>query len=152
MPFAIIKLKIILKILKIDFWPLYQGSEKLQKPIISRKIKIIVWGCLIAQMKRFDALITTRKTPVLCKVPFRKKSRKNAQNYNFSKITIFCSFFLFLKKWDLAESWGFCVVISVSKRFIWAIKHPRTMIFIFWVIIGFLQFFRPLLSGVKSQI
>ena len=37
-------------------------------------MKIIVWGCLIAQMKRYDALITTQKTPALCKVPFWKKS------------------------------------------------------------------------------
>ena len=74
----------------------YQGSEKLQKPIISKKMKIIVWGCLIAQMKRFDALITTQKTPALCEVPFWKKSRKIAQNDNFSKITIFFFLFFFL--------------------------------------------------------
>ena len=40
-------------------------------------MKIIVWGCLIAQMKRFDALITTQKTPALCEVPFLKKIKKN---------------------------------------------------------------------------
>ena len=52
------------------FDPPYQGSENVQKPIIGRKIKIIVWGCLIAQMKRFDALITMQKNPALWEVPF----------------------------------------------------------------------------------
>ena len=48
----------------------YRGSENFQKPIKSQKLKILVWGCLIAQMKRFDALITTQKTPALREVPF----------------------------------------------------------------------------------
>ena len=67
-----------LMIKKFTFYPCYQGFEKLQKRIISQKLKIIVLGCLIAQMKRFDALIKTQKTPALCKVPFWKKSRKIA--------------------------------------------------------------------------
>ena len=44
---------------------------------IRQKRTIIVWGCLIAQMKRFDALITAQKNPTLCKVPFLKKIKKN---------------------------------------------------------------------------
>ena len=82
MPFAIIKLKIILK---INFDPPYQGSENFQKPIIGRKMKIIVWGCLIAEMKHFDALITTQKIPALWEVPFWKKSKKNVQNDTLRK-------------------------------------------------------------------
>ena len=74
------------------FDPPYQGSENFQKPIIGQKMKIIVWGCLIAQMKRFDALITTQKTPALCEVPFWKKSRKIAQNDHFSKMKLFAIF------------------------------------------------------------
>ena len=84
MPFAIIKQKVIFKIVKKNFNPPYQGSEKSQKPIISQKMKIIVLGCLIAQMKRFDALITAQKTPELCKVPFWKKNQEKSR-----KITIF---------------------------------------------------------------
>ena len=65
--------------------PPYQGSESLKKPIISQKMKIIVWGFLISQMKRFDALITTQKTPAFCKVPFLRKLRKTAKNWSFLK-------------------------------------------------------------------
>ena len=36
-----------------------------------------------------------------------------------------------------------CVVTSASRSFIWAIKHPDTMIFIFWVIMGFNNFSDP---------
>ena len=79
---------------RIKFLRFTQGSEKLQKHIISQKMKIIVLGRLIAQMKRFDALVTTQKTPALYKVPFWKKSRKIAQNNNFSKMTNFVRFFL----------------------------------------------------------
>ena len=48
----------------------------------------------MAQMKRFDALITAQKTPALCEVPFWKKPRKIAQNDPLSKITIIFVFFL----------------------------------------------------------
>ena len=68
MPFVIRILKIIWKILKIYFWPPYQGSKNLQKKKkkhYKQKIKIIMWGCLIAQMKRVDALITTGKPQLL---------------------------------------------------------------------------------------
>ena len=68
---------------------------------------MIVLGCLIAQMKRFDALITTQKTPALCEVPFWKKSRKIAQNYHFSKMTIFWRFFLIFKEMGPRGELGF---------------------------------------------
>ena len=60
MPFAIIKLKIILKFLKFDF-SCGQVVLNFLEPIISRKMKIIVLGRLIAQMNRQDALIATQK-------------------------------------------------------------------------------------------
>ena len=69
------------------FYPRYQGSEKWQKPIITQKKKNIVWGCLIAQMMRFDGLITTQKNSDLCS-PISGKPRKIAENAHFSKITI----------------------------------------------------------------
>ena len=43
-------------------------------------MKVITLGCFTADMKQFDALITTQKTPALCEVPFLKKIRKNAKN------------------------------------------------------------------------
>ena len=57
-------------------------------------MKIIVWGCLIAQMKRLDALITTQKTLTLCNVPLLKKSRKTPKKYNFFTNDRFWWFFL----------------------------------------------------------
>ena len=63
------------------FNPRYKGSEKLflKKPIKTPKIKIIIWGCLIAQMKRFDALITTQKKPSSLQGPIPEKIKKNSQ-------------------------------------------------------------------------
>ena len=85
----------------------YFLTEKLQKTILSRKMKIIIRGCLIAQMKRFDALITTQKTPAFCEAPFWKKSRKIAQNDHFSKMTIFLRFFLIFKEMGPRRELGF---------------------------------------------
>ena len=133
------------------FDPPYQGSENFQKPIIGRKMKIIVWGCLIAQMKRFDALITTQKTPALWEVPFRKKSRKTAQNDHFSKMTIFGSFSWFFKKWDLAESWGFLRCNWCIKTLHLSYQTSPYNDFNFLGYNGFLQFFRPLVAGVKHK-
>ena len=57
-------------------------------------MKIIIRGCLVAQMKRLDALITTQKTSTLCNVPLLKKSRKTPKKYNFFKNYRFWWFFL----------------------------------------------------------
>ena len=51
-------------------------------------MKIIVQGCLIAQMKRFDALITTQKKPRSLQSPIPEKSRKTAKNDHFSVIRL----------------------------------------------------------------
>ena len=60
------------------------GGLNLQKPIIGQKMKIILWGCLIAQMKRFDALITTQKKPQLSARPhFLKNQEKAPKNGHF---------------------------------------------------------------------
>ena len=68
-----------------SFDPVYQGSEKSKNPIITRKMKILLRGCLIAQMKRQDALITTQKTSTLCDVPLLNKSRKTPENDHLKK-------------------------------------------------------------------
>ena len=78
------------------FYPCYQGFQTLG-------IKIRVLGCLIAQLKRFDALITTQKNPGSLKSPILE--RKNAQNDHFSKMTIFWRFSWFKKKnWTLQRA------------------------------------------------
>ena len=122
-----------------------QGSENFQKPIISQKMKIIVWGCLIAQMKRFDALITTQKNPSSLQGPISLKIKKKCKkNCHFWKMVILGNFSRFFSKMGLCRALGFfCVVISASKRFIWAIKHPHLMIFIFWLKWAFAIFQTP---------
>jgi hypothetical protein len=47
-------------------------------------------------MKRFDALITTQKTPALCK-----------KMVIFEKWSFWAIFLDFFPKWDFTESWGF---------------------------------------------
>ena len=47
---------------------------------------------LIAQKKHPDALNTTQKTPAICNVPFRNKSRKTAKNATFSNMQFFAVF------------------------------------------------------------
>ena len=150
MPSAIIKLKIILKIWKIHFWPTSQGSEKWQKPIISRKMKIIILGCLIAQMKRFDALITNAINPSALRSPVLEKIRKNGLIWPFFKNDLFCAFSWFFKKWDLAESWGFLRCNQCIKTLHLSYQtHPYND-FHFWTYNGFLEIFRPPVGGVKN--
>ena len=87
-------------------------------PHLGWKIRKVVWLLiLIAQKKGFGALNATQKTSALCKVPFMKKSRKTVQNgqklSTWSKMTVFCQFFLFFfQKWYFVESWGFCALYS----------------------------------------
>ena len=73
-------------------------------------MKIIVQGCSIAQMKRFDALITTQKTPALCEVPFLKKSRKTTKKWSFLKNCHFGQFFLIFSKMGLRRELGYFVL------------------------------------------
>ena len=58
--------------LEIKIWcftPGNRGLKNYKKLIITQKLKTIVRGCLIAQMKCFNALSTTQKIPGLCKIP-----------------------------------------------------------------------------------
>ena len=74
--YAIRKLKIFFKDIFFSLTPASWGLKNCKKPI-SKKMKIIIWGCLIAQMKRFDALIgMKKKIPALCKVLFLKNQEK----------------------------------------------------------------------------
>ena len=103
-------------------------------------MKIIVWGCLIAQMKHQDTLIATQKTSTFCNVPLLKKNQENPQKcfFSFSKITILGGFLNFFMNSILQKVEIFCAAISASWRFIRAIKHLHTMIFIFWLKMVFL--------------
>ena len=110
-------------------------------------------GWWIAQMIRFDALITTQKTPALCVVPFSKKSRKIAENANFSKITIFFAVFLdFFKKQDLAESWVFVHCNPCINTLHLSYQTTTNSNFNFFANKGLLPFFRPLVAGGKRKI
>ena len=127
------------------FYPRYGGSENCKTLLWPQKQKTIVWGCLIAQMKRLDALITMHKTWTPCNVPLLKKSRKIPKNYIFFKTIVIGSFSWFFQQRYSFKSWiFFCVVTIASRRFIWAIKHPHMMILIFRVIMGFCNVLEPL--------
>ena len=140
MAYAIRKLKIFFLTFFLMFYTRYKGSEK---PNITQNMKIIVQGCLIAQMKRFDALITTQKIPALCKVPFIKREKKKRPK----KMVIHKSsnFWRLFPKWDSAESWGFLRCNLCIKM----VQTPTYDDFNFWGNNGFLHIFRPLVRGLK---
>ena len=102
------------------FYPWYKGSEKLlKKNIITKKeIKIIVCGCLIAQMKRLDALVTMQKTPTLKTVPLLRKSGKTTKTVFFYTIVTFVFFLDFFSNGTFQRVRFFCIVISASRSFI----------------------------------
>ena len=87
--------------------PSYQVSKNFQKPIIGQKIKIIVWGCFIAQMKRFDALITMQKNPSSLRSPISLKIKKNLQKMVFFLKCHFGRFFWIFSKMGLRTVLGF---------------------------------------------
>ena len=115
-------------------------------------MKIIVGGCLIAQMKRFDALITTQKTPALCKVTFWKKSRKNPKHYNLKKIPFLGGFSWCFQQQYSFKSWGFLHCNQCIQTLHLSNQTPTYDDFHFLGYNGFLQFFRPLVPGVKHKI
>ena len=115
-------------------------------------MKIIVLGCLIAQMKRFDALITTQKTPVSAKSHFGKNPEKIAQNDHFSNMTIFWRFFLIFKEMGPCRGLGFFLHCNhCIKMLHLSYQTPPYNDFHFLGFNGFLQFFRPLVAGAKHQ-
>ena len=68
------------------FYPGHQVSEKLQEAIITQKLKVIVRGCLITQMKRFDAPIKMQKTQLSARSHFFKNQEKpKKKDVNFLK-------------------------------------------------------------------
>ena len=58
------------------FWTPLPVVWKFAKTHYKPKMKIIVGGCLIDEIKRFDGLFTMQKTPALYKFQIVKKSRK----------------------------------------------------------------------------
>ena len=62
----------------LRFTPGTGGLKNCKKPIITQKMKIIVWGCLIAQIKRLDALVTMQNNlnSLQCTVA-KKNFKKN---------------------------------------------------------------------------
>ena len=81
-------------------------------------MKIIVRGCLIAQMKRFDALIQRKEPQLSARSHFGKNLEKNNKIAHFSKTPFFALFPDFFQNGTSQRPGVFCVVISASKRFI----------------------------------
>ena len=101
-------------------------------------MKIIGLGGLIAQMKRQDTLVAMQKTSTLIDVPLLKKSRKNPPKWSF--LWVFLDFF---SNGTLYRVKVFFVAMSAPWGFISAIKHPKTMISIYLLIMGFPNFQTP---------
>ena len=76
-------------------------------------MKIIICGCLIAQMKRMDALVATQKTPTLKTLLLLKKSVIFEE-----KNLIICFSMDFFSNGTLQRVEVFCVIISASRLFI----------------------------------
>ena len=132
--------------------PPYQGSEKSQKPIISRKIKIIVWGCLTAQMKSFHVLITTqKKTRALCEVPFLKTQQKKRKKIVIFEKWSFWAIFLAFSKMGLCRALGFLRCDQCIKTLNFSYQTPPYDDFHFLAYNGLLRFFRPLEGGLKNK-
>ena len=79
MPYAIRKLKIFFLI----FVSLLPGVCKIVKTHHTQKMKIIARGSLIAQIKRVDALITTKKTQISARTHFFKNQDKPPKILSF---------------------------------------------------------------------
>ena len=73
-----------------------------------------------------------------------EKIKKNPEKWHFFQKWPFLVFFPdFFSNCTFLGVGVFCVVTSASRRFIWAIKHPHTMIFIFLGIMGIYRFSDP---------
>ena len=73
-----------------------------------------------------------------------EKIKKNSQKWPFfQKLPCFEVFLDLFSNGTSERVEFFCVAISVFWRFIWAIKHNNTMIFIFWPKMGFYKFSDP---------
>ena len=107
------------KILKLNFGPPYQGSEKTNPAIIWQKLKIILEGCFTAWMMRFDSMITTPKnTQVSAMSHLWKNQEKTPKNGVLEKWAFLVVFLDFFQNGTLQRHEVFCVVISASKRII----------------------------------
>ena len=104
-------------------------------------------------MKRQDALIATQKNLNSVQCTVAEKIRKNSKKLPFFQKSPFLGVFLdFFSNCTLQRVEVFCVVISASRRFIWAIKHPHMVIFIFRVIMVFFFNFSDTRTGLKHRI
>ena len=105
MPYAIrIFLLYIFFLLKFYVLPPVQGVWKMVKTHYIPRMIIIVWGCLIAQTKRIDALVTTQKPPTLLNVPLLRKSGNTIKNRNFWNNGNFLDFSRLFQQWYIAKS------------------------------------------------
>ena len=144
MPFAIIKLKIILKILKIDFWPPLPGVWKFPKTHYKPKNENHHMGVFDSSNEAFWCTDYNAKNRSSLRGPISLKIKKRRQKMViFEKWSFWAIFLDFFQNGTSQSAGVFCVAISASKRFIWAIKHSHLMIFIFRLIMGFCNFSDP---------
>ena len=144
MPFVIRKLKFFLKILKIHVWPPLPGVWKFAKTHYKPKNENHRMGVFDSSNEALWCTDYNAKNPSSLRSPIPEKIKKNGPKLPFfQKLPFFAVFLDFFRNWTSQRAGVFCVVISAPKRFIWAIKHLHTMIFIFRLIMGFCEFSDP---------
>ena len=144
MPCAIRKRKIFFLGQNFYILPLLSGVWKIAKTHYKPKNENYCIRMFDSLNEAFWCTDYNAKNPSSLRGPISLKIKKTCQKMVISEKWSFLAVFLdFLRNGTLQRSGIFCVVISASKRFIWAIKHPRTMILIFWVIMGFYNFSDP---------
>ena len=149
MPYAIRKRKIFIKTIKFYFLPPVRGGWQIVKTHYNQKKENHRNGVFDSSNEAFGCTGYNAKKPQLLK-QYRcwKNQEKPQKKRSFLKKMFFWGVFLdFFSNCRLQRVEVFCVVISASRRFIWAIKHPRTMIFIFLDIMGFYNFLDPPYRG-----
>ena len=135
-----------------DFWHPLPEVWNIAKTHYKPKNENHCMGMLDSSNEAFWCTDSNAKNPSSLGGPISLKIKKNRQKMVIFEKWKFLAIFLdFFQNGTSQRAGVFCVVISASKRFIWAIKHPHQMIFIFWLIMGFLQFYRPLVAGVKCE-
>ena len=132
MCYAIRKLKIFFLKWKFDVLPLLPGVWKIVKTHYNPKNENHCTGVFDSSNEAFWCTdYNAKKNPALCKVPFQKNQEKSPKITIFKKWQFFDDYHDFLRNWTLQRAGVFCVVISASKRFIWAIKHAHKWVSFF---------------------
>ena len=136
---------------KIEFFfktPPVRGVWKFEKPHFKRKNENHCLGVYDSLNEAPGRTECNAKNLNSVRCTVAEKIKKNSQKWPFFQKWPFLGiFFYFFSNGTSERVEVFCVAISVSWRFIWAIKHHNPMNFIFWLLMCFYKFSDPLYGG-----